>query len=85
MKVFQGCLNKFCPKLKKSFELTMPTCYEYEHVLGEIDAIEQSLRLKRLQDKFADKKENYQVSLFSRMEMLLLTRDCDFVDVGDKL
>lgn len=63
----------------------MPTCYEYEHVLGEIDAIEQSLRLKRLQDKFADKKENYQVSLFSRMEMLLLTRDCDFVDVGDKL
>lgn len=73
----------FCPKLKQLFKLTKPTCYEYEHVLGNIDAVgfwDNGPERLKLGNK---DKNDYYVSQFSRMEELLLKRKYDAVEVND--
>ena len=73
--------GQFCPKLSDLFELTMPTCYEYEHVKGNIDAVGiWSNGPKRCED---DYKKDYYLSQFSRLEELLLTKNFNKVSVND--
>jgi len=61
------------------FILTKPTCYEYEHALGNIDNTGLwNSGPKRLKDGVEEKREYY-ISQFSRMEELLLRRKYDNV------
>ena len=72
--------SKFCPRLKELFKLTKPTCYEYEHVLGNIDATgfwDNGPERYRTGDQ---NKRDYYTSQFSRMEELLLKKKFEDVD-----
>lgn len=81
MPVFKPLSPKeFCPKLIDLFDLTLPTCYEYEKLKGNIDgATISSLEVGDSKD------EDYRKSLFSRMKTLMKTNvfnkaDCDEMD-----
>lgn len=81
----QNPLNRglFCPNLKQMFRLTKPTCYEYEHVKGKIDAVGFLDDGPERLISCAETKRDYYMSQFSRMEELLLKRKYDYVDKND--
>lgn len=54
--------KKFCPKLEGMFDLTLPTCYEYEKLKGNFDTFDKC---------GTSRDEEYNRSLFSKLERLL--------------
>jgi hypothetical protein len=60
----------FCPKLKQMFWCTRPTCYEYEHIKGNINATGYWDDGPNRKDS-GGLKNDYYMSLFSRMEELI--------------
>lgn len=62
--------EEFCPKLKELFYCTKPTCYEYEHVQGNINATGYWDNGPKRKDPEGF-KDSYYKSVFSRMEELI--------------
>ena len=62
--------DDFCPKLKSMFFCTKPTCYEYEHIQGNINATGYWDDGPRRNDP-EGLKNDYYMSLFSRLEELI--------------
>ena len=60
----------FCPKLKRLFKCTKPTCSEYEHIQGNINATGYWDDGPKRKDSDGY-KSGYYMSVFSRMEELL--------------
>lgn len=60
----------FCPRLKQMFWCTKPTCYEYEHIQGNINATGYWDNGPKRKDP-SGLKDDYYRSLFSRMEELI--------------
>ena len=74
--------EEFCPVLKELFHSTKPTCYEYEHVQGNINATGYWDNGPKRKDP-EGLKDDYYMSLFSRMEELLEKRIFDVVDTEE--
>lgn len=62
--------EEFCPVLKDLFHCTKPTCYEYEHVQGNINASGYWDNGPKRKDPKGF-KAGYYMSVFSRMEELI--------------
>lgn len=75
--------STFCPKLKQLFKLTKPTCYEFEHVKGNIDAVGFWDNGPERYTSDYNCKNEYYMSQFSRMEELLLKKTYDNLDNED--
>ncbi len=72
----------FCPKLKKMFVCTKPSCYEYEHLRGKINTMGYwDNGPKRTDPKGV--KNDYYMSLFSRMEELIESKIFNEVDTEE--
>ena len=72
----------FCPKLKKVFKCTNPTCYEYELIQGNINTTGKWDSGPKRTDS-EGYKDDYYMSLFSRMEELIEKRTFYEVDTDD--
>jgi len=73
--------KEFCPKLKQLFWCTKPTCYEYEYIQGNINTTGYWDNGPQRNDP-AGLKNDYYMSLFSRMEELIEKKT--FYDVDTK-
>ena len=62
--------EEFCPKLKQMFWCTKPTCYEYELIQGNINTTIYWDDGPKRKDPDGQKNDYY-ISLFSRMEELI--------------
>ena len=62
--------EEFCPVLKSLFYCTKPTCYEYEHIQGNINATGYWDNGPERKDP-EGYKDSYYMSVFSRMEELI--------------
>ena len=72
----------FCPVLKRIFHSTKPTCYEYELIQGNINTTGYWDGGPQRSDPNG-LKDDYYMSLFSRMEELLERRVFDVVDTQE--
>ena len=72
----------FCPALKELFWCTKPTCYEYELIQGNINTTGYWDDGPKRKDP-EGLKDDYYMSLFSRMEELLEKRIFDVVDTEE--
>ena len=80
----QDALSKkeYCPMLKELFYCTKPTCYEYEHIQGCINATGYwGDGLKRSDSDGL--KDGYYWSMFSRIEELIEKNVFDVVDTEE--
>lgn len=71
--------NDFCPKLIQLFQCTKPTCYEYELIQGNINTTGYWDAGPQRKDK-SGLKDDYYMSLFSRMEELIEQMDFETID-----
>ena len=74
--------EEFCPRLKNIFHCTKPTCYEYEHIQGNINATGYWDDGPKRKDP-EGLKDDYYMSVFSRMEELIEKRTFDVVDTDE--
>ncbi len=74
--------DAFCPKLKDLFWCTMPTCYEYELIRGNIDTKPLWENISNPDDPYG-LKEDYNKSLFSRMESIIKKKTFNVVDTEE--
>lgn len=74
--------DEYCPKLKELFHCTRPTCYEYELIQGNINTTGHWDNGPKRKDP-EGWKDDYYLSVFSRMEELLEKRTFDVVDTEE--
>lgn len=74
--------GELCPVLKNLFHCTKPTCYEYEHIQGNINATGYWDNGPKRNDPNGF-KNGYYMSVFSRMEELIERMKFDEVDTTE--
>lgn len=74
--------EEFCSKLKDLFWCTKPTCYEYELIQGKINTKPVWSEVPNPEDP-SGLKDDYYMSLFSRMERLVRNNIYNVVDTEE--